>query len=452
MNVYYDIYPIAFLAGREQEITIHPLGYGRVEFPAGKEYTVNISDCEIAEDSRFPGSGSTETETGLVGDDGCLRFTHVFGRESMYLIRVENMPELRVYALGDDMKGRYPYRGDLHMHTNRSDGREPPAVVVSNYRGHGYDFSVISDHHRYFPSLEAREFFKIDRDDESPLTDMLVVTGEEVHLPGNPVHYVNFGGKFSINALVSPNCNQERNGDDRKYRSFDGECPDVLSEEEFHAMIRERAADVPLENASERESYATLEWIYEKEKEAGGLGIFPHPYWYCATMQLSEEYTRFIYEHHPFDAFEVLGGESYYQQNGFQTAFYYEMKAKGITYPVVGSTDSHSSYRDNRNALICSTIVFAPENRTVSLIDSIKANYTVAVDTISAEYRLVGDFRFIKYGSFLMENWYPLHDRVCAAEGVFLASYSNGDENAESVLRSMKGGIPRMMKKYFNMD
>ena len=168
-------------------------------------------------------------------------------------------------------------------------------------------------------------------------------------------------------------------------------------------------------------------------------------------MQLPEDYTEFMYEQAPFDAFEVLGGENIFSHNGFQTAFYYEMKQKGIDRPIVGSTDSHGSTEHNRNALLCSTIVFAHENSRESLIDSIKAKYSVAVDTISTEYRIVGDFRLIKYASFLMENYFPLHDLACRAEGYYMKQFVNGDRRAERVLKAMKGQIPEMLKKYFEV-
>jgi len=288
MNDYYDIFPLVFLVNVPQEMTIKPYGYRKNTHPIGTEYKVNISEVERANDNGFPGSNSLTTETATVGDDGLIRFTHTFPREGMYFISVEGIPELRVYALNEDMKGRRPYRGDLHMHTNRSDGAEPPQVVAANYRGHGYDFTVISDHHVYYPSLYARKYYHIDKKDESDITDLLIVPGEEVHLPGNAVHYVNFGGKFSINALITPNCNQEA-GDDINVRSFDGKAPDTITQEEFHKEIAEIAKNVPLELESERISFATAKWIYEKQKQAGGLGIFPHPYWLCSTMQLSQD-------------------------------------------------------------------------------------------------------------------------------------------------------------------
>ena len=445
----YDIYPKVFLGDNEKAITVEPLGL-HSSFAKDTVYTVKIFKVNQANPSKYPERSGRSCLEVMPNEEGKLCFSAYFEGEGEHFINVykENEPRpfltLSVYSLGKDMKGRIPYRGDLHMHTRRSDGREGPTTVCANYRGHGYDFSVISDHHKYYSSLEAKAFF-------DGVTDFNIVQGEEVHLPLNDVHYVNFGGSYSINALVTPSRNEEKAGDDINWRSMDGKAPDPMTKEEFEAMIRERAKSVPLENESERLSFAVLEWTHEHVKAGGGLGIFPHPYWLCQMMQLPEEYTEYIYKKAPFDAFEVLGGENYYQHNGFQTGFYYEMKAKGIDHPVVGSTDSHGSTEHNRNALICSTIVFAKKNTAKELISAIKKKYSIAVDTISTEYRLVGDFRLMKYASFLLENYFPIHDLACKAEGYYMNRYIAGDKRAEKILRSMKGQIPEMQKKYFDL-
>lgn len=438
----YDIYPKVFLANREQTVTVQPLGEHAAVAP-GTLCQIEIQKMNRDNWKQYPEVSGRKVHTVEVSADGCLHFTNTFVGEGEFLLWIspkampEKRVELSVYALDGDMAGRLPYRGDLHVHTCRSDGREAPATVAANYRGHGYDFMAITDHHRYYPSLEAMDAWK-------DLTDLTLVPGEEVHLPLNDVHYVNFGGSYSINALVLPNRNQER---DR--RSLDGNAPDPMPLEDYEAMIRKRAKDVPLAHESERLSFAVLQWTYEQTKNGGGLGIFPHPYWICPVMQLHESYTRFIYEQKPFDAFEVLGGENYYAHNGFQTGFYYDMRAKGFDPPVVGSTDTHGSTEHNANALICSTIVFSTENTREALIDSIKKKYSIAVDTISKEYRLVGDFRLMKYASFLMENYFPLHDLACRSEGYYMNRLLAGDARAKDILSVMKGQIPEMQKKYF---
>ncbi len=442
----YDIYPKVFLGNRKQSITIQPLGL-HAAFEAGHEYTLRIYKVNQSNPRTYP-ERSGRSEHLITPDvNGYLRFEAFFEGEGEHFINIYEDPDakpwltLSVYSLNEDMRGRYPLRGDLHIHTWRSDGKEAPEVVAANYRGHGYDFCTISDHHRYYPSLDAIAAY-------GDLTDLVIVPGEEVHLPLSNAHYINFGGLFSINALVTPSKNAEYD-DDIMRRSFDGNAPDTMTVDEFKAMIEKRADSVPRENRSEQLSFAAISWIYEQIQASGGLGIFPHPYWLCQMMQLPEDYIEFIYEQAPFDAFEVLGGESIYSRNGFQTGFYYEMKTKGIDRPVVGSTDSHGSTEHNKKVLVASTIVFSPENNRKSLIESIKSKYSIAVDTISDEYRLVGDFRLIKYGSFLMENYFPLHDLACRAEGYYMKQYLNGDCRAERILREMKGQIPEMLSKYF---
>ena len=44
------------------------------------------------------------------------------------------------------MNGAQWFKGNIHTHTNESDGDEDPYKVVSWYRRHGYDFLVLSDH------------------------------------------------------------------------------------------------------------------------------------------------------------------------------------------------------------------------------------------------------------------------------------------------------------------
>lgn len=316
--------------------------------------------------------------------------------------------DFSVYALEEDMKGRYPYRGDLHMHTCRSDGGQAPAIAVANYRRNGYDFMVISDHERYYPSLEAIDDYK-----DVPI-GLCLVMGEEVHLPDNDVHIVNFGGKYSINGLLKDNA-QNKESDRRAVINN----PSLLSVEEYKQQVMELAETLDIPEGIEKFIYAACVWIFNHIKNGEGLAIYAHPYWKCdVAYQIPETLNAYITKNHLFDAFEVFGGENYYQQNGFRIMQYYQDRAQGIHYPIVGSTDSHNSIaEDNRNALLASTFVFAKKNEREELISAIKEEYSVAVDTISKEYRLVGDFRLVKYARFLLDDFTPLHDDLCFEEG-----------------------------------
>ena len=452
----YDLFPKVFPAGKEVKITIRPLG-GRTVIRPETEQRLEICGLDGGDPDDFPASSYFRYLTLTSDAQGALSFCWSFPEEQEYYIRVVNennktLLEFRVFALAEDLVGRYPFIGDMHMHTTLSDGNQIPEVVCANYRKYGYDFTVISDHRRYYPSLRAIRSFA-----DVPI-DLLIVPGEEVHMPDvngvhNDVHIVNFGGEYSINQLVEAVATEEI-GKDISERAIRTEnVPPVMTKEEWAELIEEKAAAVETPPKVDKIPAAMCKWIFDEIRRAGGLAIFPHPRWRNNVNHVPNAFCDWLFETHAFDAFEVLGGENYYEQNGFQTAMYYDYCAKGLKYPVVGSTDSHSSYESNRNAFICETIVFSPENERKALISSVKDCYSVAVDTISREYRLVGERRFVEYGNFLLREYFPLHDELCYEEGRLMKQYAVGTpeekEEAASLLKAVAGRTERMRKKYF---
>lgn len=435
----YDIYPKVFPVGKPVEITIRGLGEHAL-FSGG--YKVAVLRLDAGLDAEYDVTA---------GADNTLRITYTAPAECEYFLRVfragedRKLFQLSVYALDPDLACRIPLRGDLHMHTCRSDGREDPATVCANYRKIGYDFLVITDHHRYYPSLEARKAY------EDAPHFLNILPGEEVHLPMTSVHIVNAGGTFSVNGMLDTSDNFREKGAALETRSLDGKAPDVLTPEEYTRQIEaveasEALADCP--DNVEKRSYAVCCWAFDRIREGGGLAIFAHPYWINNVWHVAEPFTRYMMKKHPFDAFEVLGGENYYEQNGFQTALYYDEYRQNRVHAIVGSTDTHGSTEHNRNADICSTIVFAHENERTDIVASIRDKYSVAVDTISKEYRLVGEFRFQKYACFLMENWFPIHDRIAAMDGELMREYYLGEASAEE-LANVKAKADAQIEKYF---
>ena len=452
----YDVYPKVFVVGKKARVNIRSLG-GRQALQPDTEYPLTICALDGGKPRDFPATGDYQSLSVKTDASGNIAFEHVFTSEQEYFIRVMNengrkQLEFSVYCVEADLAGRYPFIGDMHMHTTRSDGSQDPAVVCANYRRYGYDFTVISDHERYWPSLEAIDAYK-----DVPI-DLNIVPGEEIHLPEvhgmrNDVHIVNFGGEYSVNALVESTAVAEK-GKDLSVRAIRTEnVPDVMTKPEFEAKMQALADAIDVPDTVDALPAAMCKWTFDEIRKANGLGIFPHPNWRADVYHVPEKFTDWLFETRPFDAFEVLGGESYYEQNGFQTVRYYEEAAKGRRVPVVGSTDSHSSYESNRNAFICETIVFSPENERTALIDSVKKYYSVAVDTISREFRLVGEARFVRYGTFLLRHWFPLHDELCYEEGRLMKQYVTGtpEEKAEAKaqLAAVAGRTRRMLQKYF---
>ncbi len=78
-------------------------------------------------------------------------------------------------------------KGDLHAHTNRSDGDNAPEEVIGWYRRHGYAFLAITDHNRFF-----------DPERYASLTDdhFRLLPGEEITMLGG-------GRQVHVNALCT---------------------------------------------------------------------------------------------------------------------------------------------------------------------------------------------------------------------------------------------------------
>lgn len=447
----YDIFPLVFPIQQRVPFTVKAVGARK---PLSGDYTVVIHDAlagAVWED--FSAWNSTESLC-KAGEEGELCFPYTAPKEGEYFVRLfqdgKQIVQLHIYALADDLSARYPLRGDFHLHTSGSDGQQPPAVVCANYRKRGYDFLVITDHDRYFPSLDAIAAYKgVD----IPLS---ILPGEEVHLPGTTVHIVNAGGLFSINGLLPMKENYIETNGELSRRRFDESIqpPDVYTMPDFWGEIDEiergLTADGTFPKQIDSRSYAVCLWIFEKIHEAQGLGIFCHPYWINDLYQITEDFTLYMLEQHPFDAFEVLGGENYYAQNGLQTALYYEEYKHGRVHPIVGSTDSHSSVSSNRNYDLCSTIVFAKSDKREDILEAVREKYSLAVDTLSKKYRLVGEYRLQKYGAFLMERYFPLHSQQALMDGEMMYQYSIGNASKEEVELIGKRA-KRLREKYIRL-
>ena len=448
----YDVFPKVFIENEPTRVTIKPLGW-HAAFEQGHEYTVFVqprNDRDYATISNTREESLITTLQLTPDEDGCIRFDFTFtGEQPWYIIFDEiigkKQPKIRlsVYSLHADMKGRYPFRGDLHLHSNRSDGREDPAIVAANFRKGGYDFLAITDHHRYYGSLEAIEAYKDVK------IDLNLCPGEECHLPDNRVHIVNFGGLWSVASQVESCLNNAEFGTDASVRSFTGETRPIMTDDEFRAEVMKLADELDIPEGIDRYTYAACVWEFRKIREADGLAIFCHPYWIQGgALNVPENLTDALFDSGEFDAFELLGGETYLEQNEYQVFKYTQARARGLDFPVVGSSDGHSTI-NNPGWNVGATVVFAPENERKSLIESIKDKYTVCIDNISREPRLAGDFRFVQFGRFLLEYYFPLHDELCFEEGRLMKDYRCGDKKAGELLDILHGRVEALQKKYF---
>jgi len=374
----------------------------------GKEYTVRIMAVNGDDDYYAPKSDSIA----CVAKNGILEFEYSFGPEQEYLIHLvyedKVIHRFNVYAVGEDLYGLTPLKGDLHTHSYRSDGKRDPAALAGHFREQGYDFFALTDHNRYYPGGEIDEVFS------GVKCGITRVLGEEVHAPTITVHTVHIGGKKSV-------CEQyltDREG----------------YEKEVAALMEKVPESVP---SIYHERYAKIMWVTEKIHEAGGIAIFPHPFWRPSdrTYNVNSELARILIKSGMFDAYELVGGMPQPDLN-CSLAMWNDMRAEGLKISVVGSSDVHGTENVSTFPHYF-TVAFAKENTSDAIRDAVKASLCVAVESCGEEYkrqhRAYGSYRLVAYAQFLLKHYFPLRQRMCQGEGYAMRAYSMGETCAQLV-------------------
>lgn len=424
-SIFFDVAPMFVPADKPSTIIVRPL-YAHVSFNNRQDLNVQVvrDDGIINCKSKAEWAKFTNLDFKLHGN--AIHVSHQFDGEHEFTFQIthknhgkEQLLEIfRIFSLKPDLFALRPFKGDFHLHSFCSDGKESPAYVAASCRKIGMDFMALTDHRQYQPSLDA-----IAAMQKLP-TDLRCYPGEETHPPNNPAHIINFGGKFSINALFAENA-------------------------PYHEEVKsntEKLHDVP---ETWRHAVASSEWCFDKIREAGGIAVFCHPYWKpVERYDLPCEITEALMRRRMFDALEVIGGFDRHQMesNALAVAHLHEERMRGREIPVVGLSDSHGCDRNLFGWYY--TIVFASSVEFRDLASAIRNARSVAVEAVPGEFpRIVGPFRFVRYAYFLLREYFPLHDQLCAKEGQEILAHLAGDKHAAARLASMQGQTPALWER-----
>lgn len=406
----YVVWPAVIPADTETEMTFMPAERAFI-MNDGAEYSVTIISVNDDETDYYHPSRSTRLNCTARG--GALKFTYAFPGEQEHILILEKdgvkLQETTVYSLGADIYGLRPMRGDLHSHSYRSDGQRDPAALAGHYREQGYDFFALTDHNRFYPGGEIDEAY------EDTGTGFTRITGEEVHAPGSVIHIVHVGGSRS----VADEYVHDREGYERAIAQYEANVPEHVPE-------------------AFRGRYARAQWATDRIHAAGGLAIFPHPFWKPGRSRIHnvrDDYAVLLLKSGMFDAFELVGGMQQPDVNR-AVAMWADVRAEGYVIPVVGSSDVHGLDRA-RTFPHRFTIVFAVSAATRDIMQAVKAGMCVAVeadgDGYERQYRAYGSYRLVCYAQFLLSRYFPAQQRICEGEGVAMRAYAMEQADAELI-------------------
>lgn len=139
------------------------------------------------------------------------------------------MHQERRFVMYTDKNGDHWYRGNLHTHTTRSDGRRSPDDTKAAYKAAGYDFLALTDH------------WDFGQNDENDPSGLCILSGTEY----------NFGGADTLNGV-------------------------------FHIVGVGMETD-PMEVISRS---STPQETIDEILKRGGAAIFAHPAWSMNTWEM----------------------------------------------------------------------------------------------------------------------------------------------------------------------
>lgn len=425
-NRSFEVLPRIVPADRETMVEIIPL-FDHVRPSPDCVYELSYTPME---GSSRDGGESLPRKMAVVPHNGRFSIPMVFEGEQEHVLVIEavcgdkktRIGDFRVYSAAEDLRALRPYKGDFHLHSNRSDGVESPAYVAAACRRAGLDFMALTDHRTYAASTEAIAAFA-----GAPI-DLRLFPGEEVHTPDNPVHILSFGARAGVTDYYRE--------DETAYRR------------EVDALAASLPATPPGVN---RFRYAASVWASEKIRSLGGLSMLCHPYWVTGNRHNVEEpLLDVFFDREVFDCLEVIGGFDWadlqaYDANTLQAARYYEERARGRRLAACGVSDSHGVEKTDGFGRYF-TVCFAPTSELSDLTAAIKNLRSVAVEVPGGGLpRAFGPFRLVKFTQFLLREIFPQHDDLCYEEGRLMLRLASGDASAADRLKAVRGQTARLL-------
>lgn len=349
----------------------------------------------------------------VVAHDGVITFSFLFEKEQEYTILLneddKTIDTLHVYSLYEDLYCLTPLKGDLHSHSCRSDGLRDPAAHAGHYREQGYDFLALTDHNRFYPGGEIDEVYG------SANTGLIRIPGEEVHSPGSSIHIVHVGGRKSVADVYVNHRQDYEDAIQEYYKKVPDFVPDDLKERYGQAM-----------------------WVTDSIHEAGGLAIFPHPFWRpkgSMTFNVFDEFAMMILKSGMFDAYELIGAMDLPDANR-SVALWADLRSEGYPIKVVASSDVHA-YGTSESFPFFFTICFAEKKEADSIVDAVRGGWSVAVETYGSDRtkqsRCFGSLRLVSYAQFLLKYYFPITQRLGAGAGVAMRAFAMEDADISLV-------------------
>ena len=96
------------------------------------------------------------------------------------------------------------------------------------------------------------------------------------------------------------------------------------------------------------------------------------------------------------------------------------------------------------------TILFAKDSSFDGFAEAIRGGYSAAVEAYEgAPEHVISTYRLTKYALFLLDEYFPDHDRLCFAEGSLMRDCFLGEPGARESLAGAVTRTKRWVDRFF---
>ena len=90
------------------------------------------------------------------------------------------------------------------------------------------------------------------------------------------------------------------------------------------------------------------------------------------------------------------------------------------------------------------------ESSILLMIEAVRNGFCCAVEHVEGGIpRVFGEFRMVKYISFLLESYFPRHKALCRTEGALMSEALAGSNRAVEALKMLAGSVAAYRESCF---
>ena len=344
--------------------------------------------------------------------------------------KFRNFRYIKFYTVDQETFKLRPFKGNVHQHSNVSDGKFDPQDHVAYARIAGFDFIAVSDHRAYKQNAPVIAWAEKSR------SGLTVYPGEELHTPHAVLHSLSIGGTTN--------------------HSVGTRTPEWIKT--VQPVLDELIKKYPDMPEKELLPWAESLILARRAKADGALVVYCHPAW-RPRYYINNNFSMidFLIRSKEFHAVEIINGSMANRarrDNLDAWAVFHEICVEtGTKIPPISNSDSHNVSTDAYRRTY--SIVFAPDCTFPSFKDAvidgrIVASYDLSEERTNSQPIHLGASKYVRYANFLDEaGYWTKHDEIARKQGELIQKLQKGDQSVEAEIARLAAEIEQYRRDFY---